>query len=197
MRRQIVLSRPIQVGIVTVATSDELLSNVGLSAWQDSGGLALEQVLPPEAFTIVRPLVVHGGKQKEVERMLKDWCEAPNPAARCDLILTLGGDGPAPRDIMPDALRAVVQREIPGLAEMLRQGCQKLRPGGKELLPAALSRATAGCRARTLIVNIPGCYAKPAEAIRILLPILPEALMSIGVEAFESDSAAGAMAAPD
>lgn len=68
-----------------------------------------------------------------------------------DLILTTGGTGPAPRDLTPEATRAVIEREMPGLAELMRlEGYRKHTPF------AALSRAVAGIRGKTLIVNLPG-----------------------------------------
>jgi molybdopterin biosynthesis enzyme MoaB len=185
----------VRVGLIAVATSDEVLSNVGQTAWEDSGGLDTEQALPADSYTIVRPIVVRGGDRKEIEQLLRDWCDAPNITARCDLILTLGGDGPSPRDVVADATQAVIERPCPGLAEHLRrfgeptaaelagQGILTTDTGESHFIPAALTRGVAGIRGQTLIVNLPSCYRRPANALAVLLPLLPEALAAIGAPA--------------
>lgn len=181
----------VRVGLIAVAANDNVLSNVGQAAWERSGALEIEEALPDEQYTIVRPIVVHGGNRAEVEQLLKDWCDVPNISARCDLILTLGGDGFSPRDVVPDATRAVIQRECPGLAEHLRrqgepssaelasQGILTTDTTEGSFLPAALTRGVAGIRGQTLIVNLPSCYRKPADAIAAILPLLPDALAAI------------------
>jgi molybdopterin biosynthesis enzyme MoaB len=181
----------VRVGVIAVAPNDNVLSNVGQAAWERSGGLEVEETLPEDAYTIVRPIVVHGGNRSEVEQLLRDWCDAPNLSARCDLIFTLGGDGLSPRDIVPDATLAVIERPCPGLAEHLRrcgeptnaeiasQGILTADTADSHFLPPALTRGVAGIRGHTLIVNIPSCYRKPADALRAILPLIPDALGAI------------------
>ena len=178
----------VRVGLLAVAPNDNVLSNVGQAAWERSGALEVEEALPEDHYTIVRPLVIHGGNRPEVEQLLRDWCDAPNISARCDLILTLGGDGLSPRDIVPDATLAVIERPCPGLAELLRrfgeptnaelasQGILTSDSSDEGFLPPALTRGVAGIRGKTLIVNLPSCYRRPADALRVVLPLLPEAL---------------------
>lgn len=178
----------VRVGLLAIAPNDNVLSNVGQAAWERSGALGIEEALPDEEYTIVRPLVVHGGNREEVEQLLRDWCDAPNVSARCDLIFTLGGDGPSPRDVVPDATLAVIERPCPGLAEHLRrfgeptnaelasQGILTTDTDEDAFLPPALTRGVAGIRGKTLIVNLPSCYHKPADALRVILPLLPQAL---------------------
>ncbi len=96
---------------------------------------------------------------------LTEWSEAG-----LDLILTTGGTGFAPRDITPEATRAVIDREAPGLAEALRAESLKVTRH------AMLSRAVAGMRGRTLIVNLPGNPKAVRENLEVLLPVLPHAL---------------------
>lgn len=181
----------VRVGLLAVAANDNVLSNVGQAAWERSGAQEIEEALPVEEYTIVRPLVIHGGNRAEVEQLLRDWCDATNVSARCDLILTLGGDGPSPRDVVPDATFAVIERHCPGIAEHLRrfgeptnaelasQGILTTDTAEGAFLPAPLTRGVAGIRGKTLIVNLPSCYRKPADALRVMLPLLPEALALI------------------
>lgn len=90
-----------------------------------------------------------------------------------DLILTTGGTGPTPRDVTPEATGAVVEREVPGLAEVLRL------EGYRKTPLAALSRGIAGVRARTLIINLPGSPKAVREGMQTLAPILPHAIQMV------------------
>ena len=189
MRREVALSRCLRVGIVALAPTDELLSNVGMAAWTASGAREVEEALPADAFQVIRPLVVHGGNVDEVRTVLRDWCDAPNRAVRCDLIFTVGGDGISQRDVIPDATRDVIERELPGLADRLKAApsvtAKQSGDAPDRSADAVLSRATAGTRGQTLIVNIPGFHERPGAAVRLLLPLLPDALAALGVDAFE------------
>ena len=89
---------------------------------------------------------------------------------RLELILTTGGTGFAPRDVTPEATRDVIEREAPGLTEAMRQASGQITPH------AMLSRAVAGIRGRTLIVNLPGSPKGAVENLATIVPILPHAL---------------------
>ena len=89
---------------------------------------------------------------------------------KCDLILTTGGTGPAPRDVTPEATRAVLDRELPGFGEIMRvQSFTKVPT-------AILSRSTAGTRGTTLIVNLPGNPKAIGECLPLLMPAIREAI---------------------
>ena len=87
-----------------------------------------------------------------------------------DLILTTGGTGIGPRDVTPEATAAVCQRILPGFGEQMREAGRRLNPR------ASLSRATAGVRARTLIVNLPGSPKGAVESLDAVAELLPHAV---------------------
>jgi molybdopterin adenylyltransferase len=87
-----------------------------------------------------------------------------------NLIVTTGGTGLAPRDITPEATKDVIEREAPGLAELMRQESLKITP------LAALSRAVCGVRGRTLIVNVPGSVRGARENLAAIMRTLPHAI---------------------
>ncbi len=88
----------------------------------------------------------------------------------CDLIVTTGGTGISPRDVTPEATRAVVEKELPGFGEAMRAQSFAKVP------TAILSRATAGVRGRSLIINLPGKPAAVAECLAILAEAIREAV---------------------
>jgi molybdopterin adenylyltransferase len=88
----------------------------------------------------------------------------------CDLIVTTGGTGLSPRDVTPEATLAVIDREVPGMAEAIRAGGLAATP------LAMLSRGVCGQRGRTLIINLSGSPKAVREQLAIVLPVLPHAL---------------------
>jgi molybdopterin adenylyltransferase len=103
--------------------------------------------------------------QSEIEGRLRDLTEDG-----CDLILTTGGTGMAPSDVTPEATRAVIDREAPGIPEAMRAASRE------HTRHWMLSRAVAGIRGRTLIVNFPGNPKSIAEAGEAIADALPHAL---------------------
>ncbi|MCL5023137.1 MAG: MogA/MoaB family molybdenum cofactor biosynthesis protein [Nitrospirae bacterium] len=93
---------------------------------------------------------------------------------KVDLILTTGGTGLSPRDVTPEATSEVLDREIPGIAEVMRAEGMKKTPR------AMLSRAVAGVRGRTLIINLPGSPKAVRENLEVILEAIPHAVEKIG-----------------
>ncbi|MCC6347686.1 MAG: MogA/MoaB family molybdenum cofactor biosynthesis protein [Nitrospirales bacterium] len=94
-------------------------------------------------------------------------------SGKVDVILTTGGTGLSPRDVTPEATLEVIEREIPGIAEAMRmEGLKKTRR-------AMLSRAVAGVRGKTLIINLPGSPVAVKENLEIILDVIPHAVEKI------------------
>lgn len=147
------------VGILTI--SDRGAQGV----YEDrSGPLAAEMLQDATDWTIARREIIPDDFAVIVQT-LEDWCKAG-----LALILTSGGTGFAPRDVTPEATRRVIEREAPGIAEALRAESLKVTRH------AMLSRAVAGIRGRTLIINLPGNPKAVRENLDVLLPVLPHAL---------------------
>ncbi|HTX59744.1 MAG TPA: MogA/MoaB family molybdenum cofactor biosynthesis protein [Verrucomicrobiae bacterium] len=117
------------------------------------------------AFEIVRELVLPDDPSA-LQAELIDLCDAGTVA----LILTSGGTGLSPRDRTPQATSAILDYDVPGIAEAIRAHSIAL------VRSAMLSRAVAGVRHRTLIVNLPGSPKAVGESLDVLLPVLPHAL---------------------
>jgi molybdenum cofactor synthesis domain-containing protein len=97
--------------------------------------------------------------------------------AGCDVVLTTGGTGFAPRDVTPEATVSVIDRNAPGIAELLRAD------GLRRVPTAALGRGIAGIRDSTLIVNLPGSPGAVRDGMRLLIPLLPHAVSLLRGEA--------------
>jgi molybdopterin adenylyltransferase len=101
-----------------------------------------------------------------IRQKLAEQSEAPD----VDLIVTTGGTGLAPRDVTPEATAAVIERAVPGLAELMRLEGMKSKPR------AALSRAVVGVRNKTLIINLPGSVKGVRESLAAISRVIGHAL---------------------
>jgi molybdopterin adenylyltransferase len=101
-----------------------------------------------------------------IQQTLIAWSDSQ----RIDVLLTTGGTGFAPRDVTPEATLAVIERLTPGLSEAMRSESLKVTPH------AMLSRAVAGIRKRTLIINLPGSPKAAVENLLVVLPVIPHAV---------------------
>ena len=109
-------------------------------------------------------------ERAEIETSLRLACDNEG----CALVVTTGGTGPSPRDVTPEATRAVLERELPGFGEIMRvQSFAKVPT-------SILSRAVAGTRGNSLIVNLPGSPRAIGECLPLVLPAIIECLDHLG-----------------
>lgn len=141
---------------------------------KDDSGKLIEKLLAPLEVRLLKYEIVPDEKEVIIAR-LKQWVDE----AGLDLIVTTGGTGLSPRDFTPEATLAVVDRLAPGFPEAMRAVS-----GGKTPL-AMLSRAVAGIRRRSLIINLPGSPKAVEECLEVILPALPHAIEVLRGEAKE------------
>lgn len=153
---------PFRVAILT-------LSDTRTPATDESGRIVKELVLGLSGAEVVEQHIVPDTQQL-IEAELIRLAERE----QCRLILTTGGTGVAPRDVTPEATLAVCDRLVPGLAEAMRAASLAKTP------MAMISRAVAGLRGPTLIVNLPGSPKGARECLEVVLPVLPHALELAG-----------------
>jgi molybdenum cofactor synthesis domain-containing protein len=144
-----------KVGILTVSDKG------ARGEREDRSGPAIREMIEAAGGEVARAKIVPDD-QAEIRAALIAWSDEG-----LDLILTTGGTGFSPRDWTPEATKSVLERETPGLPEAMRRA-------GAEKTPAAmLSRAAAGIRGSTLIVNLPGSEKAVRESLAAILPALP------------------------
>jgi len=131
----------------------------------DQSGPALVEAIQAQGWQVVRIAVLPDDLPALVD-LLTAWAEAGD----LDVLLTTGGTGFSPRDVTPEATQAAIERPAPGLAEAMRSASLQKTPH------AMLSRAMAGIRKRTLIINLPGSPGGAVENLQVVLPVLPHAV---------------------
>ncbi len=169
----------IHVGILTVSLRTPRTVEGGASSGKgdpsragDPNGVeepsllrAVSACLPPDEFQILRRAQA-SSDEGEIAMQILALCNAG-----CDLVLTTGGVGFAPGDVTPEATVSVLDRNAPGIAELLRSD-----DSGRPLRSAALSRGVAGMHGQTLIVNLPTEPEAVRENLTRLVPLLPDAI---------------------
>jgi molybdenum cofactor synthesis domain-containing protein len=155
-------AEPGRAALITISTSK------ARGEGRDESGVRLAEL----AVRLGLALAGHdllADEQTRIEERLRHWCDRE----QCALVLTSGGTGLSPSDRTPEATRAVIDREVPGLAEAMRAASREHTPHWM------LSRGIAGVRGHTLIVNFPGSPRSIPEIARALEPSLPHALALI------------------
>ena len=130
---------------------------------EDKSGAAIREIIEEMGGEIVEHAVVPD-ERDEIERALRRM------AGVAGLVLTTGGTGIAPRDVTPEATRAVIEKELPGITEIMRLKSSEVAP------TAMLSRAVAGTLGSALIVNLPGSPKAVHECLSFIKPAIPHAL---------------------
>jgi molybdopterin adenylyltransferase len=132
---------------------------------EDRSGPALRELLEEQGW-VVAACEVLPDEAGEISRHLEIWADDGG----CDAIFTSGGTGLGPRDVTPEATRAVLDKEIPGISERMRM------EGERHTRAAMLSRAVAGCRSGRLIINLPGSVRGARQSLEAILEVLPHAI---------------------
>ncbi len=156
------MSVPFRVGVLTISDKGSRGERI------DTSGAAIREIVAALGGAVDRSAILPD-ERPLISAKLREWADGHT----LDLILTTGGTGLATRDVTPEATADVLERQAPGLGELMRA------EGLRHTPMAALSRAVAGTRARTLIVNLPGSEKGVRESLGALLPVLPHAIETL------------------
>ena len=164
----------IQVAVVTIS------DRCAAGTTRDTAGPAVAELLRNQLDARIAWTRIVPDEADQITEALKDLCDR-----RVDLLFTVGGTGISTRDVTPEATRKVIDREVPGLAEAMRAASALKTPN------ALLSRAVAGARRETLIVNLPGSLRAATENLSAILPVLPHAVKMLRNESAHAESDQG------
>ncbi len=149
----------LRIGILTVSDRSSRGER------EDASGPALRRLVEAEDWSVTQQSILPD-EEEAIRDLLIAWADSGD----LDVILTTGGTGFAPRDVTPEATRAVIRREAPGLAEAMRAASLKVTSH------AMLSRIVTGIRKQTLIINLPGSPKGAVENLQVVIPVLPHAI---------------------
>ncbi|AWJ83161.1 molybdopterin adenylyltransferase [Azospirillum sp. TSH58] len=165
-------AKPARIGIVTV--SDRASQGI----YEDKGGPAIRAELDRFVASPWEPVArVIPDDRDGIAATLIELADRE----RCDLIVTTGGTGPAPRDVTPEATEQVCEKMMPGFGELMRSVSLTVVP------TAILSRQTAGIRGASLIVNLPGKPSAIHDCLMAVFPAIPYCLDLIGAARIDTD----------
>ena len=131
----------------------------------DSSGQAIKELLEGDDFEIVRYEIVTDDKDTISAKFI-EWADADD----VDLIISTGGTGLGRYDVTPEACLAILDKEVPGMAEAMRAKTLQFTP------MAMISRSVAGIRSNTLIITLPGSTKAVKECLDVVMPVIPHSL---------------------
>lgn len=150
----------INIGVLTISDSG------AKGVREDTSGERIRAMVSQLPEAVISEGAIIPDEREQIEATLREWSDEK----QVNLILTTGGTGLAPRDVTPEATKAVIEREAPGIAEAMRAASLQHTPFGM------LSRGVAGTRGHTLIINLPGSPKAVQECLECILPVLPHAI---------------------
>ncbi|CTQ52456.1 Molybdopterin adenylyltransferase [Roseibium album] len=160
---------------ITVLTISDRASR---GEYADLGGPAIEKWLRK---TVTTPMEITRKIVSDDFEVVRDELIEQCDQQRVDMVLTTGGTGPSPRDLTPEAMRAVLVKEFPGFGELMRRSSLDQVP------TAILSRQTAGIRGKTFLINLPGAPSSIDVCLSTVFPAIPYCLELIGAGYMDTD----------